>query len=297
MADKKRGLGRGIDALFSEMPELTEEKTDQDESVVLVNLNEIRENPYQPRKEFDREALEGLAQSIQENGVLQPIILRQSSAKGYEIVAGERRVRASRLAGLETIPAIIRELDEDQMLELAILENLQREDLTILEEAEAYKSMMDKLDLTQAEVAKRLGKSRPHVTNTIRLLKLPTEVKKMIQAGQLSSGQSRTLLGLTNKEQILPLAKEVVTKQMTVREIEKKVSELNHQKTEETDPKTPTASRKPVYIRDTENVLMSKLKTGVSISQQKGGQGKIEIKYSSLDDLTRILDVLEITVD
>lgn len=297
MADKKRGLGRGIDALFSEMPELTEETTDQDESVVLVNLNEIRENPYQPRKEFDREALEGLAQSIQENGVLQPIILRKSSAKGYEIVAGERRVRASRLAGLETIPAIIRDLDEDQMLELAILENLQREDLTILEEADAYKSMMDKLDLTQAEVAKRLGKSRPHVTNTIRLLKLPIEVKKMIQAGQLSSGQSRTLLGLTNKEQILPLAKEVVTKQMTVREIEKKVSELNHQKTEETDPKTAKASRKPVYIRDTENVLMSKLKTGVSISQQKSGQGKIEIKYSSLDDLTRILDVLEITVD
>ena len=191
MVNKKKGLGRGIDALF-DVPDFENEVSGDDERVELISLEEIRPNPYQPRRHFDEDALNELAKSISVSGVLQPIILRQSSVKGYEIIAGERRFRASKIAEKEKIPAIIRELNEEVMMQVAILENLQREDLTSLEEAEAYNMMMEKLSMTQEKVAEKLGKSRSYIANHLRLLTLPAEVKNLLQENKLSNGQART---------------------------------------------------------------------------------------------------------
>lgn len=196
MASRSKGLGRGIDALFQE----SKEEQQPDEQVVELEISEIRPNPYQPRKTFNEEALEELAKSIKKSGVFQPIIVRKSSVKGYEIIAGERRYRASKLAKKTEIPAIIREFNEEQMMEVAVLENLQREDLTPLEEAEAYNTLMEKLNLTQTQVSERLGKSRPYIANYLRLLGLPGKVKLMLQDGSLSMGQARTLLAVKDEE-------------------------------------------------------------------------------------------------
>ena len=178
--NKGKGLGRGIDALFQDIAKL-EDVDVKNEQVTEILLNELRPNPYQPRKTFDETSLQELANSILHSGVFQPIIVRKSAVKGYEIIAGERRFRASKLAGKEKIPAIIREFDEESMMQVAVLENLQREDLNPLEEAEAYEMLMKNLKLTQAEVAERLGKSRPYIANYLRLLTLPDAVKAMVQ--------------------------------------------------------------------------------------------------------------------
>ncbi|ANZ98752.1 chromosome partitioning protein ParB [Carnobacterium divergens] len=291
MANKNsKGLGRGIDALFGDYTEL--EEIDVNSEVVKdISLEEIRPNPYQPRKIFDEEALNELADSIRSSGVFQPIILRESTVKGYEIIAGERRFRASKLAGKATIPAIIRVFDEERMMEVAVLENLQREDLTSLEEAEAYDMLMKKLKLTQEEVAKRLGKSRPYIANYLRLLGLPDGVKKMLQNEEISMGQARTLLGLKDKKQISKIANRVVRDNLTVRQLEQLVIQLNQPKEKVQDK--PKAEKKPYYIRESEERLMDKFGTAVQISE-KGEKGKIEIEYLSVDDLTRILDILEI---
>ena len=206
MASRSKGLGRGIDALFQE----SKEEQQPDEQVVELEISEIRPNPYQPRKTFNEEALEELAKSIKKSGVFQPIIVRKSSVKGYEIIAGERRYRASKLAKKTEIPAIIREFNEEQMMEVAVLENLQREDLTPLEEAEAYNTLMEKLNLTQTQVSERLGKSRPYIANYLRLLGLPGKVKLMLQDGSLSMGQARTLLAVKDKEKLMELAEKTV---------------------------------------------------------------------------------------
>ncbi|TFI76342.1 ParB/RepB/Spo0J family partition protein [Carnobacterium divergens] len=291
MANKNsKGLGRGIDALFGDYTEL-EEIDVNSEVVKEISLEEIRPNPYQPRKIFDEEALNELADSIRSSGVFQPIILRESTVKGYEIIAGERRFRASKLAGKATIPAIIRVFDEERMMEVAVLENLQREDLTSLEEAEAYDMLMKKLKLTQEEVAKRLGKSRPYIANYLRLLGLPDGVKKMLQNEEISMGQARTLLGLKEKKQISKIANRVVRDNLTVRQLEQLVIQLNQPKEKAQDK--PKAEKKPYYIRESEERLMDKFGTAVQISE-KGEKGKIEIEYLSVDDLTRILDILEI---
>ncbi len=195
---KNKGLGRGIDALFQDLSEI-EEVDIKNDQVVEIPLSDLRPNPYQPRKSFDETSLQELANSIEQSGVFQPIIVRKSAVKGYELIAGERRFRASKLAGKETIPAIIREFDEEAMMQIAVLENLQREDLNPLEEAEAYEMLMKNLKLTQADVANRLGKSRPYIANYLRLLTLPKLVKEMVQDERLSMGQARTLLGLKKK--------------------------------------------------------------------------------------------------
>lgn len=189
--NKGKGLGRGIDALFQDIAKL-EDVDVKNEQVTEILLNELRPNPYQPRKTFDETSLQELANSILHSGVFQPIIVRKSAVKGYEIIAGERRFRASKLAGKEKIPAIIREFDEESMMQVAVLENLQREDLNPLEEAEAYEMLMKNLKLTQAEVAERLGKSRPYIANYLRLLTLPDAVKAMVQKQSMSMGQART---------------------------------------------------------------------------------------------------------
>lgn len=292
MNKNSKGLGRGIDALFSEFAEF--DKVDKnDERVQDIPLEEIRPNPYQPRRTFDEEALNELAASIRQSGVFQPIILRASSVKGYEIIAGERRFRASKIAGKETVPAIVREFDEETMMQVAVLENLQREDLSPLEEAEAYNMLMKNLKLTQEEVAQRLGKSRPYIANYLRLLGLPEEVKKMLQTNEISMGQARTLLGLKDKKQIIKVAKKVIKENLTVRQIEHLVSQMNEAKPKQ-QSKDPV--KKPYYIRESEERLMDKFGTNVIINEKKN-KGKIEIEYLSPEDLTRILDILEIQFD
>ncbi|GGC96249.1 ParB/RepB/Spo0J family partition protein [Enterococcus wangshanyuanii] len=293
---KGKGLGRGIDALFQDFASL-EDVDVQKEEVIEIPLNELRPNPYQPRKTFDEASLQELANSIQQSGVFQPIIVRKSAVKGYEIIAGERRFRASKLAEKETIPAIVREFDEEAMMQVAVLENLQREDLNPLEEAEAYDMLMKNLKLTQVEVAERLGKSRPYIANYLRLLTLPAPVKELVQSETLSMGQARTLLGLKDKDQILTLAKRVVEENLTVRQLEQIVNDLNENQGKKLAKKDKkTLKEKPYYIRESEDRLMDKFGTTVAI-QEKEGKGKIEIEYLSQSDLARILDILEIHFD
>ena len=290
MKNKGKGLGRGIDALFQDIEEVDVKK----EEILDLPLNELRPNPYQPRKTFDEQSLKELANSIERSGVFQPIIVRRSQIKGYEIIAGGRRFRASKLAGKTNIPAIIRDFDEEMMMQIAVLENLQREDLNPLEEAEAYDMLMKNLKLTQAQVAERLGKSRPYIANYLRLLSLPKLVKEMVQEERLSMGQARTLLGLKDKSNLLKLANRCVKENLTVRQLEKLVSEMNEAKEKKKIPRL--MKEKPYYLRESEERLMDKFGTSVAI-QEKNGKGKIEIEYLSQNDLTRILDILDIHFD
>ncbi|MDA1477022.1 ParB/RepB/Spo0J family partition protein [Bacillus changyiensis] len=275
-----KGLGKGINALFANV-DLSEETVEE------IKLQQLRPNPYQPRKVFDDQSLQDLKESILQHGVLQPIIVRKS-IKGYEIVAGERRYRAAEQAGLKTIPAIVRELSESLMMEIALLENLQREDLSPLEEAKAYESLLKHLDLTQEQLAKRLGKSRPHIANHLRLLTLPTKVQDLIDNGTLSMGHGRTLLGLKNKKKLEPLVQKVVTEQLNVRQLEKLIQEMNNNVSRET--------KKPQQIKDAlmkerESYLRNYFGTSVTIKKQKK-KGRIEIEFYSNEDLNRILDLL-----
>src|SRR5699024_4167090 len=291
MASRSKGLGRGIDALFQE----SKEEQQPDEQVVELEISEIRPNPYQPRKTFNEEALEELAKSIKKSGVFQPIIVRKSSVKGYEIIAGERRYRASKLAKKTEIPAIIREFNEEQMMEVAVLENLQREDLTPLEEAEAYNTLMEKLNLTQTRVSERLGKSRPYIANYLRLLGLPGKVKLMLQDGSLSMGQARTLLAVKDEQKLIELAEKTVKEGLTVRHLEQLVAQINGKKPmkakKQANPYEP-------YIKQTENLLQEKFGTKVAVkANSKSDKGKIEIDYLSIDDFNRIMDILKIKLD
>lgn len=292
--NKKNGLGRGIEALFAEntVTELAADETVQD-----VKLSLIHPNPYQPRRTFDQNALAELASSIEKSGVFQPVILRQPDPiiNRYELIAGERRFRASKIAKKKTIPAIVRNMSDNQMMEIAVLENLQREDLTPLEEAQAYQMLMDKLSLTQAQVAARLGKSRPYIANYLRLLGLPTVIKEFLNTGKLSMGQARTILGLKDKTKLVPLAQRAVAQNLTVRQLEEIVTQINGTAQKKEQRRT---QRKPVYIRAAESQLQSKFGTKVSVAQsRKKGAGKIEIPYTSNDDFTRILELLNITLD
>ncbi|MFC6290097.1 ParB/RepB/Spo0J family partition protein [Levilactobacillus angrenensis] len=294
MASKKeKSLGRGIDALFAENGVDTAEET-----VVDLTLADIRPNPYQPRQKFDKKGLDDLAASIEKTGVFQPIIVRQpdKTLERYEILAGERRFRASKLAGKTTIPGIIRDVTEEQMMEIAVLENLQREDLTPLEEAEAYDTLMTKLTLTQAQVSERLGKSRPYIANYLRLLGLPKAVKDMLQHNELSMGQARTLLSLKDKTKLVALAKKAVAEGMTVRTVEAEVNKLNG--AAKKLAKKPAKKKSP-FLRSTENQLQERFGTQVSINEaaNKDHQGHIEIEYLSNADLNRILDLLDIHLD
>ena len=288
MASKnKKGLGRGINALFADF----DEEKEADEKVEELQLDEIRPYPYQPRKNFDEENLKDLSDSIRKNGVFQPIIVRKSSVMGYEIIAGERRFRASKLAGKDSIPAIVRAIDDEQMMEVAVLENLQREDLSPLEEAEAYSTLMKNLKITQSELSERLGKSRPYIANYLRLLDLPREVKAFVQDGKLSMGQARTLLALKDKDKLVELAKKTVKENYTVRQLEQIVNDMNGKKKVKKDRKKKLSP----YLLQSQDRLQEKFGTKVAIkANEKTGKGKIEINYLSTEDFNRILDVLNI---
>ncbi|EID8673816.1 ParB/RepB/Spo0J family partition protein [Listeria monocytogenes] len=279
-----KGLGKGINALFNNVD--TNEETVQN-----IAIKDIKPNPYQPRKIFDTKAINELRDSIKIHGVLQPIILRNTD-KGYEIVVGERRFRAAKEAKLKEIPAVVRDLTEEEMMELSVIENLQREDLSPLEEAESYQFLMKKLGLTQAKLAERVGKSRPYIANFVRLLTLPEEVQVMLRDGSLSAGHGRVLLGLKLKKNIVPTAKKAVAQGLTVRQLEDVVNNLN----ENVSRETIKPARVPIFIRESESQLRDKFGTAVSI-KRRDKKGKIEIEFLSDDDLDRILEILDIQFD
>ncbi|EAC6871600.1 ParB/RepB/Spo0J family partition protein [Listeria monocytogenes] len=279
-----KGLGKGINALFNNVD--TNEETVQN-----IAIKDIKPNPYQPRKIFDTKAINELRDSIKIHGVLQPIILRNTD-KGYEIVVGERRYRAAKEAKLKEIPAVVRDLTEEEMMELSVIENLQREDLSPLEEAESYQFLMKKLGLTQAKLAERVGKSRPYIANFVRLLTLPEEVQVMLRDGSLSAGHGRVLLGLKLKKNIVPTAKKAVAQGLTVRQLEDVVNNLN----ENVSRETIKPARVPIFIRESESQLRDKFGTAVSI-KRRDKKGKIEIEFLSDDDLDRILEILDIQFD
>lgn len=276
-----KGLGKGLDSLFSNV------KLEEEEIVQEVNIKELRPNPYQPRKIFSDEAIEELKQSILEHGILQPLIVRKS-IKGYEIVVGERRYRAAKMAGLDIVPVVVRDLNDQQMMELAVLENLQREDLTPIEEGAAYQMLMDQLHITQEQLAKRLGKSRPHIANHVRLLSLPKEIQQLIIDGKLSMGHGRALLGLKKKDKIKPVVDKVIKEQLNVRQLEQLVNNLNKNVPRETNKQK---EKKDIFLIEQETYLRERFGTTVNIKQSKN-KGKIEIQFFSKDDLNRILEIL-----
>ena len=278
-----KGLGKGLDALFPNV------EVSKDETVQEIKLRELRPNPYQPRKNFRTEAIEELKQSIMEHGILQPIIARKS-IRGYEIVAGERRYRAAKEAGLKTVPVVVRKLNEQQMMELAILENLQREDLNPIEEAAAYQTLLEKLNFTQEQLAHRLGKSRPHIANYVRLLSLPEDIKNYISEGKISMGHGRALLGLKKKELLTSVIEKILKETMNVRQLENYIHQLNETVSRET--KNAKQPKKDIFIKQRESILREKLGTSVTIKQSKK-KGKIEIEFFSKEDLERILDLID----
>ena len=291
MNDKRKALGRGLEQLFNdeglnfdtiENSIIEEAKTN--DQIVEIDLSELRANPYQPRKNFDEEALNELALSIKEHGVFQPIIVKKS-IKGYEIIAGERRFRASKLAGLETIPAIVKDFSDEEMMQIALLENLQRENLTSIEEAKAYKSIIESMNITQDELAKKVGKSRSHVTNILGLLKLPASVQDMVLYNKLSMGHARVLSKLDDPKTIEDLAQRVITEDLSVRKLESLVYD-NEEKEVKTKKNTNNEYK---YM---ENFLKEKLGTNVKINNNK-----ISIKFSNVQDLNRILEIMNIDIN
>ena len=289
METKKRALGRGLEQLFNsenldfENFEKQIYETSTNEEVVQIKLDELRPNPYQPRKVFKNEALQELAESIKINGVFQPIIVKKS-IKGYDIIAGERRFRASKLAGLETIPCIIRDFTEEQMIEIAILENLQRENLNPIEEALAYKRMLEKLNITQDELSNKVSKSRSYITNILGLLRLPVDVQKMIANNELSMSHARVLSKLEDESKILEYAKNIVEQKMPVREIEEIT--IKEDKKNQIKRKPKETDKEYKYVED---LLRDKLDTKIKIKDKK-----IEISFNNVADLNRILEILNV---
>lgn len=261
-------------------------KMNNDDSVQFIALELIRPNPYQPRKTFEEERLNDLASSIQQHGILQPIVLRQT-VQGYYIVVGERRFRASQLAGLTKVPAIIKELSDEDMMELAIIENLQREDLNAIEEAESYKKMMTDLNITQQEVARRLGKSRPYIANMLRLLQLPKDVAQMVQHGVLSSAHGRTLLTLKDASKIKKTAKKAAQESWSVRYLEEYVNGLVSKDISMKLDKE-TKGSKPKMIQQQERFLKKQYGTKVDISTSKN-VGKITFEFKSEAEFKRLI--------
>ena len=278
-----KGLGRGLDAIFA--TENVELVTDNDK-IVELSLEEIKKNPYQPRTYFNEEKLEELKESIEKNGLLQPIIVKKA-VKGYYIIAGERRYRAFELLDKKEIPAIIKEMTDEEMMIFAVLENLQREDLLALEESESYKNLMDKMSLTQEELANKLGKSRPYIANSLRLLKLPTEIKIKLEQGLISAAHARTLLSLKTKKSMVEVCDLVVERKMSVRELEEYVTKLLKPKGVK-KPKT-----KDIFIEEQENILKKCLGTSVTIKQGRNKKGKIEIEFKDNDEFERIISLFK----
>lgn len=290
--NKKKALGRGLEQLFdSEVLDFDTFETNildssTDDDVKQILLSEIRSNPYQPRKRFDETALNELAESIKMYGVFQPIIVKKS-IKGYDLVAGERRVKASKLAGLETIPAIIKDFSDELMREIALLENLQRENLTAIELAWAYKNIIESLDITQDELANKIGKSRSSITNILGLLNLPASVQDMVLDGRLSMGHARELSKFDDKEKVLEYAKRIVNDGLSVRDVEA-LSKEQEEKKRNPINRNVKASEYSYVERELREVFDSKVKVS---------KNKIEISFANANDLDRILEIMNIKIN
>ena len=278
---KKSGLGKGLDALF-----LDNSTENQSGSVTQLSLNEIEPNRDQPRKHFDEAALSELSESIAMHGVIQPLLVRPISDGGYQLIAGERRWRASRMAGLAQVPVVIREMTDSEAMELALIENLQREDLNPVEEAEGFKLLMDTYSLTQEQAAERVGKSRPAVANALRLLSLPAKVILLLKEGKLSSGHARALIPLKDEKTMLLLCKEIEEKDLSVRETERAVKNLLSEKKEK---KEKAPKKRDPYYDECELSIREALGRRANINLAKGDKGTIEIEFFGKDDLKKIL--------
>jgi len=277
-------LGKGLDALITSL------SIKEDDKIVEIPLTQLRANPYQPRKTFEEEAIKELAESIREHGVIQPIVVRQA-LKGYEIIAGERRFRASQLLGNATIPAVVRTYNDQQVMEIALIENVQREDLNSLEVAVAYQSIMNQFNLTQEELSLKVGKSRSHIANFLRLLSLPEEIKDFVSRGTLSMGHARALAGIKDDSVRRQLAKQAVTGEWSVRELEEAVQNTDSKVNVKTKAKANGKKRDP-FIEEIEETLREKFQTTVRIKANKD-KGKIELSYFGTSDLERLLELLK----
>lgn len=293
METKRKALGKGLEQLFSnevinfenfEKEIVSNTKTND---IIEIPLDEIRSNPYQPRKVFNDESLKELAESIKEYGVVQPIIVKKS-IKGYELIAGERRTKASKLAGLEKIPAIIKEFNDQEMMEIALIENIQREDLNPIDEALAYENIIKISNMTQEEFAKKFGKSRSHVTNMLGLLKLPSATKKLVEGNKISMGHARALSKLSNEELVNNLSDRIINESLSVRELERIIAEENLPKKNKVTRKN---DEKNIHYMIYERVMREKIGTKVKIKDNK-----IEIPFDRQKDLERILEILGIEI-
>ena len=294
METKRKALGKGLEQLFSnevinfENFEKDVVKSASKNDIAEIKISDIRSNPYQPRKTFDETTLQELADSIKEHGIIEPVIVKKA-IKGYELVAGERRTKAAKLAGLETIPAIIKDFNDQEMMEIALIENIEREDLNPIDEANAYQKIIELGHLTQEEFAKKFGKSRSHVTNMLGLLKLPFSVKELVEKKELSMGHARALSKIEDADKIKQLAEKVITNNMSVRELEAEIQETKIPKREQQDRSHETKSiRNTIY----ERLMREKVGTKVKITKKK-----IEIPYDSEKDLERILEILGIRIE
>lgn len=289
---RRRALGKGLEELFGTEVldfDTLEEKIVNDtpkEEIVEVNISELRSNPYQPRKVFEEGALQELADSIKEHGVFQPIIIKRS-IKGYEIIAGERRVKASKLAGFETVPAIIRDFNDQEMMEIALLENLQREDLNPIEEAIAYQKIMESRGLNHEQLAKRIGKSRSYVTNMVGLMNLPDSVKELVIARKIPTTHARALSKVKDPEKVEALADRIVNEGLTSAAIEEMTQDKSFEKRNKIERKETEENKTYKYIQE---LLCEKLGTKVRIRGTK-----IEINFANLNDFNRIIEILNIS--
>lgn len=282
---KKGGLGKGLDAIFYD------NAREDDAGTVELSINDLEPNRTQPRQSFDDGAMTELADSIAQHGVLQPILVRPLLSGGYQIVAGERRWRASRMAGLTTVPAVIRDLTDSEVMQLALIENLQREDLKPLEEANGYKMLMDNFEFTQEEIAKTVGKSRPAITNALRLLNLPEDMQNMLERGEMTAGHARTLLSFKNEDQMKAAARRVTMEGISVRELEKMAKRANEEKSEKADK---PAKRRIRYYDEAELALRDVLNRVVHISGTKK-KAALTIEFYGEEDLKNLLYDLKLT--
>lgn len=280
-------LGKGLSSIFGQdVSKVLDDIQNGDMEVESqeqskIPVDEIRPNPYQPRKVFDEDALKELSSSIKQHGVFTPILVKKS-IQGYDLIAGERRLRASKLAGLKDIPAIIVDFDDQEMMEIALLENIQREDLNVIEEAKAYEKLIQRLNYTQEQLAHRVGKSREHITNLLRLLKLPEDVQEYVVNKQLSMGHVRALLGLKTEAGMRKVAKQAIDQGLSVRKVEQIVKDINNKKTVE-------KSKEDIYVKAAKEKLQEYFQTSVSISKNS-----ISIHYENKEDLNRVLELLNL---
>lgn len=280
MSARKGGLGKGLDAIFMD------NETEDGNSTVKLKISDIEPNRQQPRKEFNEEALTELADSISKHGILQPLLVRPLPDGGYQLVAGERRWRACRMAGVSEVPVVIKELTNSQVMELALIENLQREDLSIVEEAEGYKMLMDNYNFTQDEISKSVGKSRPSITNALRVLKLPKEILSLLKENKITAGHARALLSFDNEEDMRKVAEAIVTNGLSVREVEK-ISKIKNNKKEKRNDK-----RRDSFFDEVEISLHEYLGRKVKVSSSAKNKGSITIEFYNKEDLAEIVKKL-----